>query len=220
MNFQSALRRATRHAFGLQALALLTPGAFAMGPQPCGAGSMPSGQHLKVTGSDILLRASPGPKGERMINEKATAALHEKQYLTIDNSVRVVQQCTQGAWSRVQVESPEWLRDSHIGWVPTSVLRSQKNDTSGKELFTEADFGWDQFTRDYKAIIIAGVNKLARENSACKAIDPATASRSTTKGSKADPVFWVTCGTGNAARNIFFTKSDVENNRVLSHSRY
>lgn len=190
--------------------------AVAASAQPCGPEDSKSGETLKVKGSDVVLHAGPSEKSEKLINQKATQILKTTQFLTIDNTVTVVEECNQADWSRVRVTEPEWLRASHIGWVPSNTLRDQKNGSSGQVVFTEADFVWDKKTTPHKKIIVAGVNKVHKENSRCKTIDPSSAYISSSKGTPSDPVFFVTCGTGANTFNTFFSKSEVENKIILS----
>ena len=196
----------------LLALSLNVIGGIALAAevQPCGAGSKVTGQVFRVNGSDVVLRSGPSTSTEKLINEKASAILHSTEYLTIDKSVTVREECTQGGWSRVRVTEPDWLRDSHRGWVASTALRGESKDAGGNSEFTEADFNWDATTSKYKKVIVAGVNKVHRENARCKSIDPLSAYLSSSKGTPADPVFFVTCGSGVGAFNVFFSKSDLE----------
>ena len=66
--------------------------------EPCGSGSVTTGKSYAVNGQKVPLLATP--KGAKLINKKATAALHTTQYMSIDNSVTVTEQCTQSGWSR------------------------------------------------------------------------------------------------------------------------
>jgi hypothetical protein len=202
------------------ALVSSTAPAVAASAQPCGPESAKSGQTLKVNGSDVMLHAGPSAKSEKLINQKATQILKKTQYLTIDNTVTVVEECNQTGWSRVRVTEPDWLCASHIGWVPNSALRGQKKDSSGQVVFTEADFIWDKKTTPYKKIIVAGVNKVHKENSRCETIDPASAYISSSKGTPSDPVFFVTCGTGANTFNAFFSKSEVEKGTKLAAAKH
>ena len=86
--------------------------------------------------------------------------------------------------------------------------------------FTEADFVWDKKITPHKKTIVAGVNKVHRENSRCKTIDPGSAYISSTRGSSSDPVFFVTCGTGAGAFNAFFSKSEVEKGGTLAAANH
>ena len=154
------------------------------------------------------------------MNEKATAALGSTQYLTIDNSTTVKEECNESGWSNVGVTDPEWLKDSHIGWVPSKTLRGQKKNAAGQEEFIEADFVWDKKTKPHKKTIIAGVNKVHKENANCKKIDPSSAYLSSSKGTAKDPVFYVTCGEGANTFNAFFSKSEVEKGQSLSAAKH
>ncbi|KAI5912331.1 SH3 domain-containing protein [Azoarcus sp. PA01] len=210
----------TTALLGALATVVLHVEAQAASAEPCGSGSTKSGQILRVNGSDVALRSAPNAKNEKLINQKATQILKTTNYLTIDNTVTVVEECTQGEWSRVRVKEPDWLQNSHIGWVQSSSLRSQRKDSGGIVEFTETDFVWDKKTSPHKKAIIAGVNKVHRENSRCKTIDPGTAYISSSKGSPSDPVFYVTCGTGAGAFNAFYSKSEVEKGATMAAAKH
>lgn len=92
----------------------------------------------------------------------------------------------------------------------------QQDITHKIKTFTEKDFYWDKETTPHKDIIIAGVNKIHRENKRCRQIDPSSAYTSGSKGTKDNPVFYVTCGEKRGTFNAFFSKSDVEADRKLS----
>lgn len=80
------------------------------------------------------------------------------------------------------------------------------------KIFVEKDFYFDKHNAPYKEIIIAGVNKVYKEHPQCTTIDPGSATISSSKGSKENPVFFVTCGSGQNAFNVWFSKSDVIQN--------
>ena len=186
----------------------------------CGSGSTKSERILGVNGSDVVLHSAPNAKSEKLINQKATQITNTTQYLKIDASVTVVEECAQGDWSKIRVKSPEWLQSSHKGWVESSFLIGQKKMSGGSSAFTEADFVWDKKITPYKSIIVAGVNKVHRDNPQCKTIDPATAYISSDKGSSSDPVFFVTCGTGAGTFNAYFSRSEVEKGSELGEAKH
>lgn len=191
--------------------AQVTPAKQAAAAAPaysCPEGSQSTGLEMRVTGTGHVLRSEPGKSGARIVNQKATAALKETHYITIDKSTVVRQECVQGEWSRVQVIEPSSLSGTHKGWVQTAVLRGQQV-VGGKRVFTEEDFYWDAKSKPHKQTIIAGVNKIHSENARCAQIDPSSAAVSSSKGTKADPVFYVTCGEGAGVFNVFFSKSEV-----------
>ena len=76
--------------------------------------------------------------------------------------------------------------------------------------FTEKDFTWDASTSLHKELIIAGVNKIAREDSRCADINPASAQVDYNHGNPDNPAFMVTCGKSDHPVTVFFTKIDVE----------
>jgi len=199
---------------------LLSVNAFAENIQSCGSSSTKTGKTYKINGSEINVRKGPGINFNKIVNQKATKILKKTHYITLDNSVTVVEECSQGKWSKIRVTNPSYLSQSHRGWIASKFLCSKKVDSSGKELFTEADFYFDKKTRPYKNIIISGVNKIHRENSRCKDIDTSSAYISSTKGSKSNPVFYVTCGKKSKIFNVFFSKSDVENDKKFKAKRY
>ena len=186
----------------------------------CGSSSTKTGKTYKVNGSDINVRSGPGTNHDRIINQKASSILKKNIYVTIDNTVTVYEECTQGEWSKVRVTDPDWLSNSHRGWVLSKFLRKKQTDAAGKEIFTEKDFIWDNNTSPYKEIIVAGVNKVYRENARCKDIDPSSAYISGSKGTKDNPVFFVTCGKGSNAFNAFFSKADVEKDKRLTEKKH
>ncbi|NOZ65938.1 MAG: SH3 domain-containing protein, partial [Alphaproteobacteria bacterium] len=170
------------------------------------AGAKATGKSYKIKGTEINVRQGPSTKDDKIINQKATAILHKTHYITIDNSVTVYEECSVGSWSKIRVTDPEWLTSSHRGWIASKFLRRKNVDASGLEIFTEDDFIWSNKISPYKDIIIAGVNKIHRENSGCKDIDPASAYISGSKGTISNPVFFVTCGKGAGIHNVFFSK--------------
>jgi hypothetical protein len=73
--------------------------------------------------------------------------------------------------------------------------------------FDEKDFNWDPWLEHYKRIVIAGVNKVARENPNCATLDPTSIERY--GGTPDDPEFVVTCGEPDHITHAYFSKTDV-----------
>jgi|GEM_PF-3513923 len=169
----------------------------------CERGTAADGAVVSVLGSDghDLRKA---PDSDKIVNEKATKILGSTQYQTIDNSTTVQIQCVDGDWARVQVQTPEWLRE-HVGWVERSALAAPLKPGEVLE-FTEADFDWDKDTSKAKAAIIKAVNRIHREDPRCKAaIYPSSVAKSAAE-SKAQkkPVYFVNCGDGPQSVNVYF----------------
>lgn len=88
-----------------------------------------------IKGEDIVLRKGPGEKANKIINEKATQVLGETQYCEVDYSTKVEILETDGNWVKIKVVDPEWLLDSHVGWILSKYLVSredQENEVLGK----------------------------------------------------------------------------------------
>lgn len=184
----------------------------------CSAESKKTGQDYKVKGEGVIVRKGPGKSYEKIINQKATAALKKTHYITVDFSSPVHEECTQSGWSFIRVTEPESFRNTHAGWVQSSVLLKKKVDSAGVKVITESDVIWDKDTKPYKSIIVEGLNKIHRENANCKEIDSMVI-KSKTKSTKVNPVFFVTCGSGAKAVNVFFSKSDLKSGKQLLAAR-
>jgi hypothetical protein len=77
-----------------------------------------------IKSDDITIRTGPGEEFPKLINQKATEALNETQYCTVDQSVKFKVLDRKGVWTKIGVVEPEWLSDSHIGWISSNVLIS------------------------------------------------------------------------------------------------
>jgi hypothetical protein len=134
--------------------------------QACGNGSIPSGQkssNLNATNivesttntpkverkiskaptyysvnSESSLYSEPSSKSPKLINKKATQALGEVYYMSIDKSCKVKILESSGDWSKIRVVDPNWLYDTHIGWVKTSVIDiTDESDSATTDKFLE-----------------------------------------------------------------------------------
>lgn len=84
-----------------------------------------------VTGSEHFLLVRPEAGAARKINNKATSALGETQYLSIDHSTRVFVECILPStnYAYIRVVNPDYLQE-HRGWVNASSLTANlKNDS-------------------------------------------------------------------------------------------
>jgi len=85
-------------------------------------GEIKIGDRYDVLGPTVL-RNGPGEKFEKKINRKATEVLGRKEYLSIDESTTIRVLKVEKGWVEIQVDEPNWLRESHIGWVPVKKIR-------------------------------------------------------------------------------------------------
>lgn len=178
-------------------------------------GAEATGVEYAIAGSRINVRMGPGTSHEIIVDQKATSTLGKTRYVQIDNAAVVLEACRKGSWSFIQVINPDWLRDSHQGWVASRFLGRQLRDAAGVRIFAEDDFIWDKNTLPYKDTIVAAVNRIHRENSRCKEIDPNSAYLSGSKSSPGKPVFFVTCSSGAEAFNVWFSKDDLDSEKTF-----
>lgn len=182
-------------------------------PAPCGDGGLVFSDVVAVTGSHEL-RTSPNSSAPKIKNEKASRALGRDHFHQIDSSTTVLRLCTQSEWTEVKIETPDWL--THVkGWVPNTVLREIERTESGGRIYIEDDFLWDEDTSQIKPQIVAVVNKIAHENRNCGQLDTSSVAKSPSRSSPGDPVFFVTCGSGANAFNVWFRPTDAEAGEVF-----
>lgn len=183
-------------------------------PEPCGNGGLVLDDVVAVTGAyDIHQTADAS--SPQIKNEKASAALGRAHYHRIDASTTVKRLCHQSDWTQIQIVTPEWLNFVE-GWVPTEALRDIDRDTGGARVYVMDDFYWDNSTKNYQSQIVTVVNRIARENKNCGVIDPYSVALSGSRSTPNDPVFYVTCGSGMDALNVWFRPGDADAQKTFA----
>lgn len=91
-------------------------------PAACDASTVVTGKKYNVLGSGVNVRKGPGTSYEKIINQKATSILKTTQYISIDDTTTVFEECSKDDWSWIRVIDPDWLQDSHRGWVASKFL--------------------------------------------------------------------------------------------------
>lgn len=91
-------------------------------PFVCDTTTKVTGKKYNVIGSGISVRKGPGTNFEKIVNQKATDILKSIQYISIDDTTVVFEECTKSEWSWIRVLKPDWLQDSHRGWVLSKFL--------------------------------------------------------------------------------------------------
>lgn len=74
-----------------------------------------------ISGEGIELRKGPGTNYEKVINEKTSRILKKTIYASVDYSVKVVEEETNGNWSKIKVVEPSYL-SSRQGWIQTKYI--------------------------------------------------------------------------------------------------
>ena len=69
----------------------------------------------KISKDEVYVYDSPD--GKKKINQKATSLLGETHYIQVDTdcSVEIVEK--NGDWVKIHTIYPDWLQDSHNGWI-------------------------------------------------------------------------------------------------------
>jgi hypothetical protein len=75
-----------------------------------------------IKGEDILIREGPGKQYPKIVNQKATDILKELEYIQVDNSCKVLVEETKDGWSKIRVVEPDWLNETHIGWIKSEFV--------------------------------------------------------------------------------------------------
>ncbi|MDB5192754.1 MAG: hypothetical protein JWQ96_2317 [Segetibacter sp.] len=88
----------------------------------------PSNTIFGINGEDIVIRTTPGEKSKKLINEKATQSLGETHYCQVDYSTKVEVLESKGNWSKIKVVEPEWLSETHLGWIPSKYLIGKEDE--------------------------------------------------------------------------------------------
>ncbi len=81
---------------------------------------------FNIKGEGVPIRTGPGNEFEKLINKKATEALGKAEYCTVDYSVKVGILEKKDDWAKIKIVDPEWLSESHIGWIPANIIMSQE----------------------------------------------------------------------------------------------
>lgn len=98
----------------------------------CDASTVLTGKKYNVIGSSINVRKGPGALYERIVNQRATDTLGSTQYISIDDSVTVYEECTKNGWSWVRVIDPDGLQDTHKGWIASKFIDKRQNIVGDK----------------------------------------------------------------------------------------
>jgi len=91
-------------------------------PSACDSSTVITGKKYNVLGSGIIVRKGPGTNYDKIINQKATSILKTTQYISIDDTTTIYEECTKDGWSWIRVIDPDWLQNSHRGWVASKFI--------------------------------------------------------------------------------------------------
>ncbi|EKO3969241.1 hypothetical protein EF707_08325 [Vibrio fluvialis] len=114
---------------------------------PCDASSLATGKIYNVLGSGINVRKGPSTSYKKIINQQASNILGTTEYIKIDDTVTVYEDCTKNGWSRIKVVTPDWLAETHIGWVASKFLDNGKNIKGNKYAKKISSYALSPYTK-------------------------------------------------------------------------
>jgi hypothetical protein len=92
-----------------------------------------------ISGEGIELRKGPGTNYEKVVNTKTSEILKKTIYASVDYTVKVVEEETDGSWSKIKVVEPSYL-SNHQGWIPTKfIIKKEKMEKLKIPLYSKVD---------------------------------------------------------------------------------
>lgn len=90
-------------------------------PPECDSGSIITRKNYPVLWESILYKKNNGVMTP-IINEKYKKSSGEIRYLSVDESTKVIEECVNGDYSYIRLISPDYLVETHKGWIKQSDL--------------------------------------------------------------------------------------------------
>lgn len=87
-----------------------------------------------VKGRNIFLRDGPGNNYKKLVNQKATDAIGETQYIQVDHTCTISIEEERNNWAKVRVVEPSYLSTTHYGWIPLKNIIKDNIQTSNINL--------------------------------------------------------------------------------------
>jgi hypothetical protein len=91
------------------------------------------GHNYNIDGDNIIIRVGPSLNSEKLVNKKTSEIFNKTIYAVVDQSVKVKVEEINGYWTKIRITEPDWLSNTHIGWIPTYHIIGE-NKTDGKFL--------------------------------------------------------------------------------------
>ncbi|MGU3377133.1 hypothetical protein [Chryseobacterium sp. M5A1_1a] len=92
--------------------------------------SDPENEIYDIKGKSIFLRDGPGENYKNLVNQKATDAIGETQYMQVDYTCTVSIEEEKNNWAKVRVSDPSHLSATHYGWIPLKNIIKDKGQIS------------------------------------------------------------------------------------------
>lgn len=114
-------------------------------PSACDKTTAKTGKVRTLSADSVNVRSGPGTTYPRLINEKASATLKGTHYITVDSSTVLYEECTKDGWSWIRVTEPDWLRESHRGWISSQFFSTAEDDSVKSKI---AKAALDPYTKE------------------------------------------------------------------------
>lgn len=189
-------------------------------PAACDASTKITGEKYNVIGSGINIRKGPGTEFDKIINQKATDIMKTTHYISVDDSTTVFEECVRGDWSWIRVTEPDWLKESHKGWIVSRYL--DKGQDIGGDIYARkiSQSAFSAYTKEqypntfskYGSRIneIEGLRKKAAEvpvdSGKCDYVLTSELSVDD-KSTVNNPIFWIDCRNG---QRIYISESQIK----------
>lgn len=82
----------------------------------------------------VELRSGPGRQYKKVMNKESLKTLKSAYFVSIDSTVKFIQDEVNGDWSRISVVQPDSLKVTHQGWMMTWRLMAETPPTQEKEV--------------------------------------------------------------------------------------
>lgn len=98
------------------------------------------GKIYAIDGAEIIIREGPSEEFKGVINQKASNLLNKTIFANVDHSTKVKVIEMNNKWSKITVVEPDWLTDTHIGWIENKYIQESYDEiiiqTLNKKFFT------------------------------------------------------------------------------------
>ena len=104
---------------------------------PCGESSKRIGKESKIVSDGVPLHEGPGSSYPRVVNENTPGIMRRTIFADVDTSVTVAVECINGKWAYVRVINPDYLSESHQGWIESTFLKETTNVKIGTDWYSD-----------------------------------------------------------------------------------
>jgi hypothetical protein len=141
------------------------------GEGQCSSDSQFTGKEYSVKKSYALRKypKSDSPKIENWPTATMKGIDDEFRYRNVDRSTIVYEECKKDDWSFIKVISPDWLSDTHRGWIDSTILVGMSTDTD-KSGLTKYELAIPEYIleeyneKDYPGLKNSDIFKLRRSD--------------------------------------------------------